>query len=140
MARDLDMQDALDRFGADLSSWPDAARAGEARRLALADRGFRARLDGAAALAAGLAGLRDEIDADLARSGAAARVEAAVLAAVPRQAGAGRRWAMVAAAVVVAGALGALADLTILAPIGSRSFEVVVLDPLFLDPAGTLSP
>lgn len=142
MAQHLDILEALDRHGADLSAWPDPALAGEARRRALSDRGFRARLDEAAALEAGLAALRGELDAELSGSGVGARVEAAVLAALPRrrESGAGRRWALVAAAVLVAAALGALADVTLLAPIGSQSYEVVVLDPLFLDPAGTLSP
>ena len=140
MAQHLTLQEALDRYGADLSAWPDPALAGEARRRVLADRAFRGSFEAAAALDAGLAALRDEIDAGVAATGAVSRVEAAVLAAIPRQRDGGRRWALVAAAVVVAAALGALADLTILAPIGSQSYEVVVLDPLFLDPAGTLSP
>ena len=137
MAHD-EIEDALDRYGSDLAAWPDATLAADARRWAMADRRFRARLDGARALDAGLLALRDEIDGELAAT--SDRVAAAVLAAVPRQRVSGRRWAMVAAAVLVAAALGALADLTILAPVGSQSFEVVVLDPLFLDPAGTLSP
>lgn len=52
----------------------------------------------------------------------------------------GRRWAMVAAAAIAAAALGAIVDVTILAPFGSQSFEVVVLDPLFFDAAGVMSP
>jgi len=139
MAHDVTMEEALERFGADLSAWPDPELAGAARRLALSDRAFRARLEDAAALEAGLMSLRDELDADLAASGAIARVEAAALAALPHPRGNGRRWAMVAAAVLVAAALGALADLTLLAPVGDPSFEVVVLDPLFLDPPATLS-
>jgi hypothetical protein len=79
------------------------------------------------------------MDAGIAASGASARVEQAVLAAIPRRNNA-RRWAMVAAAVIVAAALGAIADVTILAPAGSEPIEVVILDPLLLGPAGTGAP
>lgn len=58
MAQDRSIRDALDRFGADFSTWPDPARASEARRLARADRDFRARLDTAVAIDAGLQRLR----------------------------------------------------------------------------------
>jgi hypothetical protein len=79
------------------------------------------------------------MDAEVAASGASARVERNVLAAIPRRYNA-RRWAMVAAAVIVAAALGAIADVTILAPSGSEPIEVVILDPLLLGPAGTGAP
>jgi len=140
MAHDREIREALDRLGANLSAWPDPALAAATRRLALADRAFRARLDTAVAIDAGLARVRDALDAEISATGAAARVEAAVLAAVLPRAAGGRRWAMVAAAVVVAAVLGALVDVTILAPIGGQSFEVVVLDPLVFDPTGVMSP
>ena len=140
MAQDRSIREALDRFGTDFSTWPDPALAGEARRLALADRAFRARLDTAVAIDSGLQRLRDVLDAEIAASGAASRVEGRVLAAVTPVVANGRRWAMVAAAAVAAAALGAIVDVTILAPFGSQSFEVVVLDPLFFDPAGVMSP
>ncbi len=73
----------------------------------------------AAVLDTGLASLRGAIDAEIAASGSAARVQAGVLAALPRRINA-RRWGLVAASVVAAAALGALADVTILAPAGSR--------------------
>ncbi|MCB1499293.1 MAG: hypothetical protein KDK07_05810 [Bauldia sp.] len=140
MARDLiDIADALDRHGADLAAWPEPALAAKAREAALADRSFRARLERQADLEAGLAALRDMTDGEIAGSGAVARVERAVLGATPRWLDA-RRWALIAAALVVAAALGALADLTILAPAGEPSFEVVVLDPLVFGPTGTGSP
>ncbi len=132
--------EALDRYGADLAAWPDHADAATARRLALADRQFRARLDSTAAIEQGLDALRGAMDEEIAATGAADRVRAAVLAAIPRRRLHGRRWAAVAAAVVVGAALGALADVAILAPAGSESFEVVVLDPLSVDPTGTLLP
>jgi hypothetical protein len=131
---------ALDRYGADLAAWPDHADAASARRLALADRRFRAHLDSAIAVEKRLAEVRDAMDREIAATGAAERVRAAVLAAIPRRRLQARRWAAVAAAVVVAAALGAVADVAILAPAGSESFEVVVLDPLAFDPTGTLSP
>jgi hypothetical protein len=131
--------EAIDRHGSDLAAWPDQVLANEARRAALADRDFRARLDGAAALAAGLASLGAAMDADIAASGAASRVEAGVLAALPRRRN-GRRWALVAAAVVAAAALGAIVDVTILAPAGSEPIEVVILDPLVFGPALTGAP
>ena len=140
MAHDREICEALDRFGTDLSAWPDPALATAARRLALADRSFRARLDTAVAIDAGLGRVRDALDAEIAETGAEARVRAAVRAAVVPRAAGGRRWAMVAAAVVVAAVLGALVDVTILAPLGGESFEVVVLDPLVLDPTGVMSP
>ncbi len=140
MAQDRSIREALDRFGTDFATWPDPALAGEARRLALADRSFRARLDTAAAIDAGLERLRDALDAEAAASGAVRRVEERVLSAVTPAVANGRRWAMVAAAVVAAAVLGAIVDVTVLAPFGSESFEVVVLDPLFFDPAGVMSP
>ena len=140
MARDQrELRDAIDRYGSDLAAWPDQALANDGRHAALADRAFRARLDAAASLDAGLASIRDTMDAEIAASGATARVEAAVLAALPRRSNA-RRWGLVAAAVVVAAALGALADVTILAPAGSEPMEVVILDPLVFGPAGTGAP
>ena len=140
MARDhRELSEAIDRYGADLAAWSDQSLANDVRRAALADRAFRARLDWASALDDGLALLRETMDAEVAASGAATRVEAAVLAAVPRRSNA-RRWAMVAAAVVVAAALGSLADVTILSPAGSEPMEVVILDPLVFGPGGTGAP
>jgi hypothetical protein len=140
MAHDRDLKEALDRLGTDFSSWPDPALAGAARRLALADRTFRARLDTALAIDAGLARVRDDIDAEIAATGAVARVEAATLAAALPRIANGRRWGMVAAAAVAAAVLGAVVDFTLLAPPGSPSFNVVVLDPLIFDPTGTMLP
>lgn len=139
MARDhRELAEAIDRFGADLAAWSDQDLANAVRLAALADRGFRARLDSAVALDAGLAALRRAIDAEIVASRAAARVEAVVLA-VPRQWNA-RRWAVVAAAAVLAAALGALADVAILAPAGGEPMEVVILDPLAFGPAATGAP
>lgn len=140
MARDRDLKEALDRLGADLSAWPDTALAGAARRLALSDRTFRAELDTATAIAAGLGRVRDALDAEIAATEAVARVEAAVLSAAPARPANGRPWAMVAAAAVAAAVLGAIVDVTLLAPVDSQSFEVVVLDPMIFDPAGTMLP
>jgi hypothetical protein len=140
MAHDhRDLLEAIDRYGSDLATWSDQALANEVRGAALADRGFRARLDSAAALDAGLVALRGALDAEIAASRAADRVQAAVLAALPRRIDA-RRWGLVAAAVVVAAALGALADVTILAPAGSEPIEMVILDPLVFGPATTGAP
>jgi hypothetical protein len=134
-----ELAEAIDRHGADLAAWNDQALANEVRRAALADRGFRMRLDSAAALDDAFASLRDEMDAEIAASGAVARVEARVLAALPRRINSWR-WGVIAASVVVAAALGALADVTILAPAGSEPFEVVTLDPLVFGPATTGAP
>lgn len=134
-----ELAEAIDRHGSDLAAWNDQALANEVRRAALADRDFRARLDSAAALDAAFASLRDGMDAEIAASGAAGRVQAAVLGALPRRPNA-RRWGLVAASVVVAAALGALADVTILAPVGGEPFEVVTLDPLVFGPATTGAP
>jgi hypothetical protein len=140
MGRDQrELLDAIDRYGSDLASWPDPALANGVRHAALADRAFRARLDAAASLDAGLASVRDTMDAEIAASGAALRVRAGVPGAVPRRIDA-RRWRLVAAAVVVAAGLGALADVTILAPAGSQPMEVVILDPLVFGPAETGAP
>ena len=140
MARDQrELLEAIDRYGSDLATWPDQSLANDARRTALADRAFRARLDAAASFDAGLGSVRDAMDAEIAASGAALRVREAVLGAVPRRSYA-RRWALVAAAVVVAAGLGALADVTILAPAGSQPMEVVILDPLVFGPTGTGAP
>jgi hypothetical protein len=140
MAHDhRELLEAIDRYGSELAAWSDQSLANEVRRAVLADRTFRARLDSAIALDAGLVALRGAIDAEIVASRAAARVQAAVLAAVtPRRNT--RRWALMAAAVVVAAALGALADVTILAPAGSEPMEVVILDPLVFGPAMTGAP
>jgi len=134
-----ELLEALDRYGADLSVWSDKALANEVRRAALSDRDFRARLDSAAALGAAFASLRNGMDVEIAASGAAGRVQAAVLGALPRRRN-GRRWGLVAASVVIAAALGALADVTILAPAGGEPFEVVTLDPLVFGPATMGAP
>ncbi len=139
MADHPELTEAIDRYGADLGAWPDPSLANKARHAALSDRAFRARLDAASALDAGLSELRDIMDAEIAASGAAARVQAGVFAALPQRRSP-RRWAMVAAAVVVAAALGALTDVTILAPAGSEPIEVVTLDPLVFGPAVTGAP
>ena len=95
MARDiLELADAVDRYGADLAAWPDPALAAEARRAALADRAFRARLDREADLEAGLAQLRDALDAGdcrLRRRGAG-RGSGACGAAAPRPMPGAGRW------------------------------------------------
>jgi hypothetical protein len=135
MTRDSELQAAIDRFGADLASWPDQALANEVRAAVLADRGLRAGLDEAAALAADLALARDAIDADIAASGAASRISAAVLGAVSRR-GSARRWVAVAAALVVAAGLGSLVDLSFVAPADEGRVDVVILDPLVFGPTG----
>lgn len=139
MAHDhRELAEALDRYGADLSAWPDQSLANDGRHAALSDRSFRVRLDSAITLEAGLAALGEVMGAEIVASGAAARVEAGVLATLPRRSS--RRWAMVAAAVIAAAALGAIADLTILAPAGSEPIEVVILDPLVFGPQGMGAP
>lgn len=140
MAHDRELWEALDRLGADLSAWPDPASAGAARRMALSDRAFRARLDTAMAIDAGLARVRDALDAEIAATGAVARVEAEALAAASPRVASGRRWALVGAAAIAAAVLGAIVDVTLLAPLGSQSFDVVVLDPLVFGPTGTMQP
>lgn len=140
MAHDRDLREALDRLGTDLSAWPDPGLAGAARRMALSDRAFRARLDTAMAIDAGLARVRDALDAEIAATGAVARVEAGALAAASPRVANGRRWAMVGAAAIAAAVLGAIVDVTLLAPLGSQSFDVVVLDPLVFGPTGTMQP
>jgi hypothetical protein len=140
MAHDhRELVEAIDRYGSDLAAWSDQSLANEVRRAALADRGFRVRLDSLAALDAGLVALRGAFDAEIVASRAAERVQAAIVASLPRRIDA-RRWSMVAAAVVVAAALGALADVTVLAPAGSEPIEVVILDPLVFGPATTGAP
>ncbi len=67
--------------GSDLAAWSDQSLANEVRVARLADRGFRARLDAAAALDTGLVALRGAIDAEIVASRAAERVQAGVLAA-----------------------------------------------------------
>ena len=140
MAHDhRELLEAIDRYGSDLAAWSDQGFANEVRRAALADRGFRARLDSAVALDVGLVALRGAMDAEIVASRAADRVQAVIVASLPRRINA-LRWRLVAASVVVAAALGALADVTILAPAGSEPMEVVILDPLVFGPATTGAP
>ena len=140
MAHDhRELLEGIDRYGSDLAAWSDQSLANEVRRAALANRGFRARLDSAAALDMGLVALRGAIDAEIVASRAAERVQAVVLTVLPRRVNAWR-WRLVAASVVVAAALGALADLTSLAPAGGEPMEGVILDPLVFGPATTGAP
>jgi hypothetical protein len=128
---------AVDRFGPDLSRWPDALLARRAREAALADRDFRTYLDGASNLGRALDDARAALDADIERSGAAIRIAAAVAArrpaSPPRP-----RWYAIAAAMVLAAGLGGLLDAGIVGTkAGSATQTVVAVDPLIFGPVDT---
>lgn len=123
-----DLVEAIDRYGTDLASWRDQARAGDLRKAMLADRCLRARYDDALRLAAGLGRLRAVMDHEIQVSGGPERVAAAVTRNINRRR-MRQRWAAIAAALVFGAALGSLFDLGLLSP-GQAPIEVVVLDPL----------
>jgi hypothetical protein len=133
-----DLSAAIDRHGADLARWPDRALAARARAAALADRGFRARLDRQAALERRLGAARAAEDAAIAASGAAGRVAAAVAASVgnlqPRRR---RRFIAAAAAILIAAGIGGIVDSQIVIDTSGGSFDVVSLDPLVFGPLDT---
>jgi hypothetical protein len=136
-SRHPDLVAAVDRFGSDLGLWPDASLARRARAAALADREFRAYLDGAAALGRALAGARAALEEEIDRSGAATRIAASVLSRRPAQP-LRPRWFAIAAAMVLAAGLGGLIDADIA---GTRTAggaqTVVALDPLIFGTVDT---
>lgn len=129
------LRQAVEVHGSDLSRWPDAALAGEARAALLADRAFRARWESAASLDRALLAVRQSVDAEIAASGARERILRALAIEVPRQ----RRRAVrslvaMAAALVIAAGLGSVIDMTMIgAP--DNGYDVVVVDPLVFGPA-----
>ncbi len=133
-----DLIGAIDRYGADLSRWPDRALASRARAAALADRAFRARLDDMATLERRLGAARAAEDAEIEASGAAGRIAAAVAASVGREKPRRRRRFMAAAAaILIAAGIGGVVDSQIALNSSRDSFDVVSLDPLVFGPLDT---
>jgi hypothetical protein len=130
-----DLVAAVDAYGSDLAQWPDGFLANKAREVILADRDFRAYFDGARALAGGLAASREALDRDIRASGAIERVTAATMARRPVRRHS--RWMAAAAAVVIAAGIGGVIDARFMAGAGQQTIDVVVLDPLVLDPLDT---
>jgi hypothetical protein len=133
-----DLIAAVDRYGADLSRWPDRELASRARAAAHADRAFRGRLDRQAALERRLDAARAAEDAAIEASGAAGRVAAAVAASVgevqPRRR---RRLMAAAAAILIAAGIGGVVDSQIALNSSGGSFDVVSIDPLVFGPLDT---
>jgi hypothetical protein len=127
---------AIDRYGADLATWPERDLAKAARLAMLADPDVRAWLDDARRLESDLDRARASLDEEIARSGAPERVAAAVQAAAARTSTLRPRWAAIAATLVIAAGLGAAVELTTGAGVSNQSFNVVTLDPLVFGPTG----
>ncbi len=127
---------AIDRYGADLATWPERDLAKAARLAALADPDVRAWLDEARCLEADLDRARASVDEEIARSGAPERIGAAVRAAAAQSTALRPRWAAIAATLMIAAGLGAAFELTTGAAAGNQSLDVVVLDPLVFGPTG----
>jgi hypothetical protein len=126
--------DGLDRYGGELSRWPDRGLAKEAAAAALADRDLRAALDGARTMDRGVAAARGALDEEIVASGAVTRVLAATQAAVaPRPLGSWR-WVAAVAVIVCAAGLGSIADFRIAPLDGGAEVDVVLLDPLVFGP------
>ena len=124
-----DLVAQLERYGADLTRWPDRQNA--AREALLADPEFRAAFESERALDRGLAAERDARDEAIARAGAVGRVRQAVLAQTPANVLAGLPWPRIAAAILVAGMLGGAVDLMLLPPPPDDPIEVAIADPLY---------
>ena len=133
-----DLIAAVDRYGADLSRWPDRELASRARAAALADRAFRVRLDRQAALERRFDAVRASEDAAIEASGAAGRVAAAVAASIgqvqPRRR---KRFMAAAAAILIAAGIGGAVEAQIALNSSGNSFDVVSLDPLVFGPMDT---
>lgn len=129
--------DLIDRYGADLSHWPDRERADAARMALLTDRDLRARLAAAAGLADRMSRLRARIDAGIASTGAAERVAAGTFARLTPRITPAFRWAA-AAAIVVAACLGTATSLTADHP--DRGIDLVMLGPMFAGPLDVKAP
>jgi len=135
-ANRLDIRRAIDRYGADLSDWPDRALARAARVAALADGEVRAWLDESRALTAALATAAVALDRDIEKSGAVGRVADAVLAKIADNPQPRVRWVAVAATLLLAAGLGGAVQFTLETSVGQAGVDVVVLDPLVFGPAG----
>jgi len=133
-----ELNGAIDRYGADLSRWPDRELAARARVAALSDRAFRARLDSEAALERHLAAARRAEDAAITTSGAAGRIAIAAMASVraerPRRR---RRFMAAAAAILLAAGIGGIVDSQVSLRTSGDSIDVVSVDPLVFGPLDT---
>ncbi|MGQ7793317.1 hypothetical protein ACUN0C_12980 [Faunimonas sp. B44] len=129
--RDLrpDLSEALERFGADLSRWPDERLAREADAALACDPALRAEWEAWRDLDGRLDATRAACDRSITRSAAVARLRANALAATTRR----LRWPVAAAAVVAGLVVGGVLDLAI-APPAPRGTEIVLLDSLVFGP------
>lgn len=107
-----DLEALLDRHGPDLTLWPDPSMADRARKAALSDRRFRAKLDAAKKLAEHIAVLSEELDDHDLLGASAGKVELALMAHAERRAPVRRAFSRttlmrLAATVLIACAVGA---------------------------------
>lgn len=134
----IGLRDAVDRWGHDLSKWPDPALAGHGREALLADRSFRAYRDGAGAMHLRLQAASAALDERIADGGSMERLAAAVMAkAAPRVKSrlGPRRLAGMAAIVLFAGILGSASELLAVQKDEVRLTEIVQLDPIVFGPS-----
>jgi len=127
-------RDLLDRYGGDLSRWPDRTLARRAAEATLANPALRRHLDAARALDSGLSSLRDSLDAEIASSRAVARVKASILSRTRPRPYERLRWAAAIVAIMLAGGLGSLSDFTIVDVHEDDQSSVVLVDPLVFGP------
>jgi hypothetical protein len=117
----------LEKYGADLSRWPEGLRT-EAREALLRDPSFRHAWEPDRDVERMLVAERASIDGEVMRSGAAARVRSRLLKRVGSDSMAALPWRAIAAAVLVAGMLGSAFDLVL--PDNAETQDVAMLDPL----------
>jgi hypothetical protein len=119
---------ALDKYGADVSRWPEAMQV-SAREALLSDVAFRRAWEVERDLDRVLLADRDAIDADVKRAGAAALIRSRLLARIAPDPLASLPWRSIAAAVLLAGMLGSALDLALPEP-AAETADVAMLDPL----------
>ncbi len=110
-AQTPDLEALLDRYGPDLTLWPDPTDADRARKAALSDRRFRAKLDAAKKLAEHIAVLSEELDDHGLLGASAGKIELALMAHAERRAPVRRAFSrttlmQLAATVLIACAVG----------------------------------
>lgn len=134
-ARPIGLHEAVDRWGADFSDWPDIGLVRRAREALLSDRLFRAHRDAALAGEQRLRAASAALDKRIEDRGSIKRIAANVLAQVePRPIHWHRRIAAVAAVMVVSCLLGSVVELVSSTGDGAP-VQVVQLDPLMFGPA-----
>jgi hypothetical protein len=133
--RPVGLHEAVDRWGTDLSTWPDLALIRRAREALLSDRLFRAHRDAALVTERRLKASSEALDKRIRDGGSLARIAGKLMVeAKPKPIHWARRIAAVAAVLVVAGALGSVVEVATTDSGSNGVIQVVQLDPLVFGP------